>query len=351
MTNSAKNPLIGKLNALEDGIGKNVFGYTHVKKMTLNAIICGGHVILVSKPGLGKTMLLSSIGALISGCKWWSEQFTADMRPADLKGSRPFNPKTGEFEEEPGPIVGIDLMVADEMNRAQPKTNGVLLRAMQEGFIMIGKKRFDLNDMFSVMAAVNPIEQEGVFNLPEAVMNRFFFELIMGYETFENEKRMLKNAATFGRGPKTKGIEPVISIQEILQIREEVLDITLSADDKALDLVLYLCRATRPDDGKKFFEQIFMKDENGKLTSDTFAEYIKDGVSPRAEIATLRGAAAVAWRAGRNKIEPDDIKHVFRDASRHRLYLTDTARHSGFNPDDFITALLDKVPILSGITS
>ncbi len=350
MTNSAKNPKVAMVEAWLAGLNRNVFGYTKTKEQIVNTILCAGHVILVSKPGLAKTKLLMEIAGFVADAQTWSEQFTADMRPSDIKGSRIWNPDKKAFEAVPGPIVGKDLILADELNRAQGKTNSALLRPMQERFIMIGEEKFPMNPLFTVMAAINPIEQLGVFPLPEAQLNRFMFELIMGYETFENEKKMLRNPSTFGRKVEGQETKPVITIPDILEIRQHVLDIALNASDEAVDLVLHLNRATRPDDGDEYFKKIFKLDADGKeLEGQTFEGLIADGASPRAEIAVLLGAGAVAWRAGREKILPDDIKHVFRDATRHRLYLTDNAKNAGFNPDDFITSLLYKVPLLAGI--
>lgn len=356
MTHSAKNPLIAKVDALEAGTSLNVFGYSHVKFQIINAIMCGGHPILVSKPGLAKTALLSSIGNQVEGCDWHAEQFTADMRPSDIKGSRPFNPITGKYEEVPGPIWNTDtnaskhLLLADEINRAQPKTNGVLLRIMQEGFFNLGPTRYDMHPMFTVVATRNPVEQEGVFVLPEAVTDRFLFELRMGHETFENEGKMLRNPATYGRGGNSKQTKKVISVDEIITVRNEMVELAVGANNEVQDLVLHLVRATRPEDGAKMFDKIFALDDNEQeLNGQTFREQIADGAGPRAEIAIMRSAAAVAWRRGLPAINPDCVKLVFRDCVRHRLYLTDAAKFGGFNADDFLTPLLRKVPILAGI--
>jgi len=355
MTNSAKNTLIAKVDALEAGTSLNVFGYSHVKFQIINAIMCGGHPILVSKPGLAKTALVSSIGNQIEGCDWHAEQFTADMRPSDIKGSRPYNAQTGVYDDSPGPIWNTKtnkskhLLLADEINRAQPKTNGVLLRIMQEGFFNLGPNNYDMHPMFTVIATRNPVEQEGVFTLPEAVTDRFIFELRMGHETMENERKMLANPATYGRGDRRPPAK-VISVEEIMQVRQEMVDLAVRAPQEVQDLVLHLVRATRPEDGAKLFDKIFALDDNEQeVKGQTFYEQIADGAGPRAEIAIMRSAAAVAWRRGLPAINPDCVKLVFRDCVRHRLYLTDSAKFGGFNADDFLTPLLRKVPILAGI--
>src|SRR5579885_2386844 len=248
MSNQTQNPMIAKVNALYKEIGKVVIGYKDVKRALLVALMSDGHVLLESMPGLAKTMLINTLQTAISGAKSNRIQFNPDLKPNDVIGVRIFNGVLGKYEFTPGPILGCHFVLADELNRATALTQSALLQPMQERFIDIpGMPRQILNDPFMVMATINPVEQEGTFALPEAQLDRFMFKLIMTYVSREDEIKVLKNTQVHGRKAMDL-IKPVISVDEILQIRTEIEALTANASDPIVEYITDLMRATRPVD-------------------------------------------------------------------------------------------------------
>lgn len=332
------NTKIDKINALSAELDKVVIGYSHIKRQIILALLADGHVLLESMPGLAKTTLISTLQAAIEGARQNRIQMTPDLKPTDIIGVQIFNQKTGEFETQTGPMIGTNLLLADEVNRTTPKTLSAMLQAMQERYVTIGGVRYDLEDPFLVLATMNPVEQEGTFPLPEAMLDRFCFKLVMDYVSRNDEINVAKNTKVHGRDAQ-RVIEKALSTADILAMREKVLTIAdQGAKDALVEYIVDLVRATRPTDPA--FKNI--KDKDG----ETFSEKVAFGASPRCIIWTLRTAAALAFLDGRDHITPDDVKSVFRDVCRHRIILTQDAALDGFTTDKFIQAVLAQVPVI-----
>lgn len=339
MSDKTTNPMVQKVANLQAEVGKVVIGYREVKRALTVALLSDGHVLLESMPGLAKTMLINTLQKAIGGAVSNRIQFNPDLKPNDVLGVRIFNPITGKFEFTPGPILGCNLLLADELNRATALTQSALLQPMQERFVDIaGQPRQHLKDPFMVMATINPVEQEGTFALPEAQLDRFMFKLIMAYVSRQDEIAVLKNTKVHGRKAMDLVTE-VITVDEILKIRTEIEQISDVASDPIQEYIVDLMRATRPTDDS--FSKV--RDAKGK----TFEERIAYGASPRLGIWVLKGAACHAWLAGREFIIPDDVKSVYRDCLRHRLILTQEAVFDNFSADTFITAVQDSVPVVN----
>lgn len=321
-----------KIKLLLAELDKVIAGYRDVKIKVIHALLADGHVLLESVPGLAKTTLIAALQAAISNSTKARIQMTPDLKPGDIVGTRVFNMKTGEFEIAPGPVIGVNLLLADEINRATPKAQSALLEAMQERKATIAGKTFELENPFLVLATMNPIEQEGTYPLPEAQLDRFCFKLVLDYVSREDEIRILENTAVHGRDPQ-KLVVPAISTQDILALRKQILDgvtVSRSAHEYIVDLV----RATRPGD------RLF------KLVEAELKGRVLVGASPRAQIWMRRTAQVRAYLAGRTHVTPDDIKYAAPDVMRHRIILTQESQLDGFTTDQVVRAVLNKVPVI-----
>lgn len=340
---TTQNPYIAKLNNLKTELDKIVVGYDDMKWKVIMCLISDGHLLLQSVPGLGKTLLVEALAQVVEGATQYAFQMTPDMKPADVLGGEIFNPVTGQFEVRYGPIVPANFVILDEINRTTPKTLSAALRAMQERYVAIGGKRQELLDPFLVMATMNPVEQEGTFPLPEALLDRFAFEIFMGYVTEDQEVELLRRTHLHDRHAKDHA-KVAITKQDIVDAREQVVDISAHASDEILYYITRLVRATRPE--LEYFHLV--TDKEGK----TFEDYIAVGASPRCEIWMLRTAAARAFIKGRTDILPDDIKSVYKSACRHRLTLTQRAKFgNAFDLNDYLDTVLNKIPVNSDKSS
>ncbi len=338
MTQKISDPNLQKVKTLLGELNKVVIGYEDVKKKILIALFGDGHIVLESMPGLAKTMLVNALHKAIDGAKRSRIQMTPDLKPTDVLGVEVFNQKTGDFVIRTGPMIGSNLLLADEINRTTPKTLSSMLQAMQERFVDIGGQRFTLEDPFLVMATMNPVEQEGTFVLPEALLDRFMFKLLMGYVSRQDEVTMLGNTNVHGRNAMDL-VTPCITPEDIRTIQKTVDAIAANASAHVREYAVDLMRATRPTDPS--FKTVL--DKNGV----DFSERIAYGASPRSSIWMQRGAAVVAWFTGRDYIIPDDIKLIARDTLRHRIIPTQEANYTkDFSVDMFISSVLKTVPIV-----
>jgi MoxR-like ATPase len=322
-----------KIKLLYAELDKVIAGYKDVKIKVIHALLADGHVLLESVPGLAKTTLIAALQAAIANSKKARIQMTMDLKPSDIVGGRIFNLKTGEFEIATGPVIGVNLLLADEINRATPKAQGALLEAMQERKVTIAGHTFSLEDPFLVLATMNPIEQEGTYPLPEAQLDRFCFKLILDYVSREDEIKILENTAVHGRDAQNL-VTPVISAEEIVALRKQILanvKVSRSASEYIVDLV----RATRPKD--PLFKKLVAKELTGK---------VRVGASPRAQIWIRRTAQVKAALSGRDFVTPDDVKYVAKDVMRHRILLTDEAAFDGFTTDMVVDLVLSTVPVI-----
>ncbi len=301
-------------------VSKVIVGQDEIINGLIMGLICNSHVLVEGVPGIAKTLAIRALASVI-GCSVKRIQFTVDMLPTDIIGITNYTSEKG-FEIIKGPIFA-NLVIADEINRAPPKTQSALMEGMQEKQVTIGRKVFPLPLPFFVMATENPIENAGVYPLPEAQVDRFLFKLIMGYPESEEEKKVMESNITIMKFEEFD-LKPVISPKEILKMQEIVKKVYL--DDNVKNYILSIVRKTREKDFPN-------------------AEYISYGSSPRASIGLFIASKARALMQGRNYVLPEDVKRVVYDVLRHRLILSYKANIQKISPDDIIKEILELVKV------
>lgn len=304
--------------ALTDEISKVFVGQQELVLGTLVGLFAGGHVLIESVPGLGKTLLVRTLGKVL-GCDFGRIQFTPDLMPSDITGAPIFNFKTQEFHFHPGPIF-TQLLLADEINRAPAKTHAALLETMQEYRVSVDGKVHQLDRPFFVLATQNPIESEGTYNLPEAQLDRFMFQLIMDYPSLDQEIDILRlHGGNQEVENQLEQLTEITNAGQILKIFETINDIRV--DDRVMNYIAQLVRKTRN------WPQIHL------------------GASPRAGITLMKAARTIALFAGRDYVIPDDIAHMFKPALRHRVILTPETEVEGYTADQILDDVLRSVEV------
>ena len=310
------------VQALEAEIRKAIVGQNRLVERVLVALLADGHILLEGVPGLAKTLLVKTIGqAIQSGFS--RIQFTPDLLPSDLIGTRIYNPRTGEFSVQKGPIFS-NLILADEINRAPAKVQSALLEAMQEEQVTIGDETFPIDAPFLVLATQNPIEQEGTYPLPEAQVDRFMLKVMVDYPE-RSEEREIIDRMTSGA---PLGVQPVVDSQYILNAREIVRQVYV--DEKIKDYVLDLVVATRDPESAGI---------------NDLRNLISYGASPRAGINLISSTRAFAFLKGRGYVVPDDIKQLAPDILRHRIITTFEAEAQDVTSDQIVQRILDSVEV------
>ena len=299
---------------------KNIIGQEDIIKKILISIISDGHVLLESVPGLAKTLMIKTMADIFS-VNNVRIQFTPDLLPADILGTKIYKNNSNTFEIQKGPIFH-NFVLADEINRAPPKVQSALLESMQEKQVSIHGETFQLEKPFLVLATQNPIENEGTYKLPEAQVDRFALKILIKYPTKEEEIKIIEKNTT----DKITKIEPILKSDEILQMQE--FNSKIYADNIILKYVASIIDATRNPD-------------NYELDLKNIIEF---GASPRASIWLIKAAKANAMINGRGYVIPEDIKEVAHDVLRHRLILTFEAEADEINSDKVIDIILDKIP-------
>jgi MoxR-like ATPase len=283
---------------------------------------CGcGHVLLEGVPGVAKTLTATMIARAISA-RFQRIQLTPDLLPADILGTRVYEQHTGTFRIERGPIF-TNLLLADEINRATPKTQSALLEAMQERQVTLADTTFPLEDPFWVLATQNPVEQEGVYALPEAQLDRFSMMLRVGYPTSDDEERMLSSRLS------DISIERQVSPADVAALRD-FIDSAVYVDPKVVTYIVRLGRATREPDS---------------AGCSDLREFLTLGISPRSYQHILALARVTAFLDNRVYVLPEDVKEIFRDASRHRIARSIRAQAENVDADAILDEVLHKVAI------
>ena len=315
---TARENSVQHANALTAALSDIVVGQPATVRQLALGLFADGHVLLEGVPGVGKTLLARSLACLI-GVKFARVQFTPDLMPADLIGTRIFNPDTREWETQPGPVF-TEILLADEINRTPPKTQSALLEAMEERQVTLDGERHVLSDAFFVIATENPLEFEGTYPLPEAQTDRFLLKVAMDYPHDEAELALLM---ADGRPvDRLAELEPVFSRDALLNIRQDVRAVAVSEEVARYTLSLLLATRGAPE--------------------------LKLGASPRAGLMLLSAARAEAMLCARDFVIPDDVKAVAGPVLRHRLSLSTEAELDGVTADDVLTDLLSKVAVRSG---
>nr|WP_197491044.1 MoxR family ATPase [Planctomyces sp. SH-PL62] len=304
-------------------LSKAIIGQHDVVELILAAIFTRGHVLLVGVPGLAKTLMVSSIARILDvGFK--RIQFTPDLMPSDITGTNVLEePESGrrEFRFVPGPLFS-NIILADEINRTPPKTQAALLQAMQEREVTVGQETLKLPDPFFVIATQNPIEQEGTYPLPEAQLDRFMFDVRVGYPSLDEEKKILAGT-TRGESPELKKL---LSAKAIVNLQRLVTSVP--ASDYTVDYVARLVRATRPADE---YAPQFIKD---------LVDY---GAGPRAGQNLILAGKAMAAMDGRYSVSLDDVRKVALPVLRHRLSVNFQAQAEGQTTESLIKRLIAEV--------
>jgi len=310
------------ISALRSQVGRVIVGQEYLIDRLLVGLLANGHVLLEGVPGLAKTLSVRTLAAAIQA-KFNRIQFTPDLLPADIVGTLIYNPQDGKYRATKGPVFA-NFVLADEINRAPAKVQSALLEAMQERQVTLGGETMPLPSPFLVLATENPIDQEGTYPLPEAQVDRFMFKVLVGYPTFEEERKILDSMAFTAPDMSVKSVIP---LDEIAQTRKLVDQIHV--DEKIRDYVVKIVFATRnPQD-----YQLDIK------------PFIQFGASPRATIALTLAAKTWALMQGRSYTTPQDIKSIGPDVLRHRIILSYEAEAQGITTDDLIKKVFNSIPV------
>ncbi|MBI4717553.1 MAG: MoxR family ATPase [Planctomycetes bacterium] len=317
-----------KYQTLRKEIAKAIVGHDEVLDGVLTALFTGGHVLIEGVPGLGKTYLIRTLAQAVD-LRFSRIQFTPDLMPADIIGTTIISedPHTGQrtFQFQKGPLFA-QIVLADEINRATPKTQSALLEAMQEHSVTVGGTRHQLEEPFFVMATQNPIEQEGTYPLPEAQLDRFMFKLVVTYSS-KDEMKVILDRTTTGHDPK---IERVMTGPEILGTQQLVRRVVMAPHVQ--DYAIRVAMASHP---------------GGPFAVETTNKYVRWGVSPRAAQTLTLGAKLHALLDGRFNASFSDVRKVYLPAMRHRIILNFEGEAEGVSTDDVLNEILEKTPTLS----
>lgn len=302
-----------------DEVEKVIVGKRQVIQHTVIAVLCEGHVLLEDVPGLGKTMLARSLAGALGG-SFSRIQFTPDLLPTDITGSLVFDPRTSEFTYREGPVV-TNVLLADEINRAGPRTQSALLEAMEERQVSVERHVVQLPRPFFVIATQNPVELEGTFPLPEAQLDRFLMRLSIGYPDVDEERAMLRR---FRTDAPLETVSQVVTPEQMTGLIAAVRRIHVS--EAVEDYLLRIIRATRSHDT------------------------IEVGASPRAALALVRAAQAFAAVDGRDFVRPDDVREMTQPVLAHRVMATAEAELLGKSTPELIADIVASidVPVESG---
>ncbi|MBD2666499.1 methanol dehydrogenase regulatory protein [Richelia sinica FACHB-800] len=298
-----------KIDALTQNLARTIVGKTEAIRLVIVALLAGGHALLEDVPGVGKTLLAKSLAQSLDG-RFQRLQCTPDLLPTDITGTNIWNPKSGEFTFLPGPIFA-NVLLADEINRATPRTQSALLEVMEEYQVTVDGVSRPVPQPFFVIATQNPIEYQGTFPLPEAQMDRFMVSLSLGYPSESEELQMLENLQA---GVRVSDLQSCVSLAEISELRKMCAQVKI--ETSLQQYILDLVRATRQD------------------------EEVTLGVSPRGTVALQKATQAIAFILGRDYAIPDDVKFLAPHVLSHRLI-----PRGGRNAKTIIAKLLQSLPI------
>jgi len=302
-------------------VKKVIVGQDHLLESLAVALLARGHILVEGVPGLAKTMAIKPLAGAIGG-EFKRIQFTPDLVPADLIGTRIYNQKTGEFNTSLGPVF-TNLLLADEINRAPAKVQSALLEVMQERQVTIGHETFPVPNPFLVLATQNPIESEGTYPLPEAQVDRFMLKVLVGYPTSTEEFVIVERMTGL-----LQAVQRVLTSEQLLELQQETDKVYV--DPALIEYAVRMVTATR---------------EPKEVGLQELKPYIMFGASPRASINLILTARALAFVRGRDYALPQDVRDMALDVIRHRLVLSYEALSDNVSGDDLLKRILDYIPV------
>lgn len=314
--------MIQTISAIRAEVAKVVVGQEKMIDGLLIGLLCDGHILIEGIPGLAKTTTVKALSRTL-GLDFKRVQFTPDLLPGDILGAEVYDPQNNSFKIKKGPVF-TNLLLADEINRAPAKVQSALLEVMQERQVTLGDESFRLPPPFLVMATQNPIENEGVYPLPEAQLDRFMLKIKVGYNTPEEELSIARRIAS----ATSEAIHAVIDPAGLIRLKEAVAKIHI--DEEVERYMIALVTATR---------------EPAQFGLDSIRPYIQFGASPRVSIDMFKAVRAVAFLRGKEFVTPSDIAQVIKELMRHRIVLTYEAEAEGIDTDTLIEQIVKAVPI------
>lgn len=303
-----------KADAARRQVETVIRGKSAAVELLFTALFAGGHVLMDDVPGVGKTTLAKAL-AFTAGMEFSRIQFTPDLLPADIIGASVYSPKDGSFSFRRGPVF-TQLLLADEINRASPRTQSALLEAMNERQVTVDGKVEKLAEPFLVIATENPVEYYGTFPLPEAQLDRFAVQLSLGYPDAESERALLLDRR---KSDPLDGLQPVLTLDDLHRIAAEVREVAM--EDSVTDYMLRIIQATRE------------------------VPEFRLGASPRALLTLARCVQSCAWMDRRSFITPEDVRRMVHPVLAHRLILTLESKHAGLVPGEILDGILKKIRV------
>lgn len=299
---------------IQTNVGRVIIGKSEAIELLLVALLVEGHVLIEDVPGIGKTTLAKALARSLD-CSFARIQFTPDLLPSDVTGLSIYNQKTGEFEFRPGPVFS-QILLADEINRATPRTQSALLEAMQERQVTADGVTYEVPRPFLVLATQNPIELEGTFPLPEAQVDRFLMQVKLGYPTEAQEDAIL---VRYQNADPLAGLAPVASAGDVLALQEQVRSIHVQGDVR--NYIVRVARATREHPA------------------------VSLGVSPRGTLALFKASQALAALRGRDYVVPSDVQYLCGPILTHRIHISPQVRLRGRTPAQVVAEIIASVPV------
>jgi MoxR-like ATPase len=305
------------VEALRSQIKKVIVGQDEMVRLIVAALLADGHVLIEGVPGVAKTLTAKLVARSLS-VQFSRIQFTPDLMPSDVLGTPVFNPREGSFEFKKGPLFG-NIVLIDEINRAPAKTQAALFEVMEEKQITVDGRTYSMQQPFMVLATQNPVEQEGTYRLPEAQLDRFLFKIVVPYPSEQEEMQILAQMHEMGNTPVLQSIEPVLNGEQIIAVRQQVK--TLVIEEKLMQFIAKLVHQTR------HHKSIYL------------------GASPRASIAIMNAAKALAAISGRDFVTPEDILEVVPAVLRHRIILSPDKEMEGVSEDIVIKQIVQSLDV------
>jgi len=314
--------MLEKLQRVKTEVAKVVVGQEKMIDSLLIALLCEGHILIEGVPGLAKTTTVNALARAL-GLTFKRAQFTPDLLPSDILGAEIYDPQNNLFKIKKGPIF-TNLLLADEINRAPAKVQSALLEVMQEKQVTLGDTTFKLTPPFFVMATQNPVEQEGVYQLPEAQLDRFMLKLVVDYNSKEQELEVARRISS----GSSETINTVLSEDDLVELKAAIKEVHVDAEVE--EYMIELVNATR---------------NPSEYGLQSIKEYIQFGASPRVSIDMFKAVKAMAFLRGKDFVTPIDVAYIAKELMRHRIVLTYEAEAEGITTDEIIQRVLETVAI------